>query len=416
MSKVPAKAGFFASMLQSLKAKRKETTQRQKSLDLDEVFAYKTFKVVVYLDARLGLLHILLVVLILIYIVGFAIIFNKGYIEKEPAFGQIELHVLGKTHFKQDDQDLVVDALDLVDPPLEHGALFIASRRELTKQTRGICGNTDLECSDDSECLNSAPVHQGKCVDGLCQEMGWCPSGDTSSDDTQIWDFMHPENVTIWIKAAISFPKLAPTKTFTTMTDSKPIYESQNPEKGNAYYLYEILSLAEVPVKASRKDGAMINVFMQWECDVETEIGCSSPILNARRLDVGKAQGFWFADATYTWDENGNPDNDVRFYEKQIGYRLIVSSKGTGYKWSIQAIILQISSGLALVGAAKSAVDFIMLVLLPQKKYYRKYKEEETPDFSDVRELIKESEEQAEKLRGTGVSRYANVSIESHES
>ena len=74
-----------------------------------------------YLDARLGLLHNLLMVFVLLYIVLFAIIHNKGYIQSEQAFGQVEMHVLGKTHFKQEGKDLVVDSRDLIDPALEHG-------------------------------------------------------------------------------------------------------------------------------------------------------------------------------------------------------------------------------------------------------------------------------------------------------
>eukprot|EP00299_Pterocystis_sp_00344_P015665 c7837_g1_i1.p1 GENE.c7837_g1_i1~~c7837_g1_i1.p1 ORF type:complete len:393 (-),score=86.57 c7837_g1_i1:687-1865(-) len=384
-SKVQKQPKAEPSFFQSLKGmfeSKKTSVQRHHHTDWDEVFKYKTFRVVVFLDARLGLLNILLMVLIVLYVILFAL-------------------------FRFDDQHLVVDALDLVDPPLEHGALFVASRLENTKQTRGVCGNSDHECTEDADCLKKEPVYLGKCIDGLCQEMGWCPPSETASDDTQVFDFEHPENVTLWIKAAISFPHLAPNKIFTTITDSKPIYESENPEYGNAYYLSEILKEANVALKASKMNGAMINLLMRWECDLETERGCASPILKANRLDVGKSQGFFFHDADYERKSGGTPSTDIRFYSRRIGYRLLISSKGTGTRTSIAAIILQVSSGLALLGAAKGATDFLMLMVLPQREYYRKYKEEETPDFSDLREKIKEAEEETEALRGSAVSRYA---------
>jgi len=401
------KEGWFAKLKEMFAAKKKTAQARVKHIDLDEVLKYKTFRMVVFLDARLGLLNISLQILIVMYIVCFAIIFNKGYIEQEQSFGQIEMTVLGKTYFKQDDEHLVVDALDMVDPPLEQGALFIASRIENTKQTRDICGNSNHECTEDSDCDKNPPVYTGTCLDGLCQEMGWCPPMDTASEDTQVWDFEHPENVTLWIKAAIAFPKLAPNHIFTTMTDDKPVYESENPDFGNAYYLSEILEAANVPLIASKANGAMINVLMEWECEVDTGEGCASPNLRANRLDVGLSQGFHFADAVYKPDSDGHPTADVRFMSKQVGYRLIVSCKGTGRKVSLAAIVLQVSSGLALLGAAKGATDFLMLVVLPQKDFYRKYKEEETPNFSEMREMIKESEEQTVQFRGSRVSRYA---------
>lgn len=404
--------GVLAS-LKSFFQTRKTSVERHKHTDWDEVFKYKTIRMVVFLDARLGLLNLTLTALIFVYIICFALIINKGYIEKEQAFGQIELTVLGKTHFrqKQDDKLLVVDENDMVDPPLEAGALFVASRLENTKQARGTCGNEEHECIEDTDCPKEEPVYLGKCVDGLCQELGWCPPSDPASDATQVWDFEHPENVTIWIKAAISFPKLAPNRVFTTMVDSKPIYVTDDPQRANAHYLKDILTAANVALVASKANGAMINVMMEWNCQVNTGEGCTSPILTANRLDVGKAQGFYFADAIYSRDAQGHPKSDVRFYSKRVGYRLLISSRGIGSKTSIAAIILQISSGIALLSAAKSATDFLMLFVLPQKDFYRKYKEEETPDFSDVREMIRESEEQMESLRGNGQSRYAASAI-----
>ena len=45
------------------------------------------------------------------------------------------------------------------------------------------------------------------------------------------------------------------------------------------------------------------------------------------------------------------------------------------------------------------ASDFLMLYVLPERKHYRTYKQERTPDFSDLRNKIAEVEGEKKKLR-----------------
>ena len=79
--------------------------------------------------------------------------------------------------------------------------------------------------------------------------------------------------------------------------------------------------------------------------------------------------------------------------------RLLISSRGEGKRVSISAIMLQISSGIALLWLANFAADFLMLHVLPERKHYRTYKQERTPDFSDLRNKIAEVEGEKKKLR-----------------
>ena len=78
---------------------------------------------------------------------------------------------------------------------------------------------------------------------------------------------------------------------------------------------------------------------------------------------------------------------------------LLISSRGEGKRVSISAIMLQISSGIALLWLANFAADFLMLHVLPERKHYRTYKQERTPDFSDLRNKIAEVEGEKKKLR-----------------
>ena len=59
----------------------------------------------------------------------------------------------------------------------------------------------------------------------------------------------------------------------------------------------------------------------------------------------------------------------------------------------------QISSGIALLWLANFVADFLMLHVLAERKHYRTYKQERTPDFSDLRHKIAEVEGEKKKLR-----------------
>ena len=100
-------------------------------------------------------------------------------------------------------------------------------------------------------------------------------------------------------------------------------------------------------------------------------------------------------------------------HPRVIWRSLLLSSRGEGKRVSISAIMLQvcalvqrwvspscllpcsrasaharefqISSGIALLWLANFAADFLMLHVLPERKHYRTYKQERTPDFSDLR-------------------------------
>lgn len=381
-------------------------------MDWDKVIKYKTQKVVNMIDMRLGLLKHAITILVILYIALFVFWFSKGYLEEEIAVGQVELQVRGKSHFKWKGQDYLVDAIDMTDPSIEHGALFVISRQEVVRQTRGRCGNPFNTCDTDKDCPVMTAISEGKCVEGFCEELGWCPPLDPAdTDNTMVKQFENPENLTIWIRAAITFPGLDENKTFTTMNDEKPIFEEDNPELANAFLMIDLLDKAGISPKSVIQDGCFLSVRMNWDCYIDTGEGCFSPNLEVKRLDVGQVAGFDFYDANYVRSPDNDPKKEYRFYIRQVGFRLLVSSKGTGYKVSQAAIILQISAGVALLGLSTTIADALMLQVLPEREQYRKYKEDVTPDFSDLRDKILDDQNDSKaKLREQSkTSRYEKL-------
>eukprot|EP00300_Choanocystis_sp_HF-7_P018693 c20110_g1_i1.p1 GENE.c20110_g1_i1~~c20110_g1_i1.p1 ORF type:complete len:384 (-),score=76.81 c20110_g1_i1:56-1174(-) len=363
--------------------------------DWDQVFKYKTQKVVKLLDRRLGLIFHSINLMVILYIVVFVMIFKKGYLQNEIAIGQVEFRLRGKTTFEFGGAQYVADAVDLIDPSIERDAIFIATRQQMISQSRGFCGNVDHTCVTDADCEKRVPISLGKCnSDGLCDELGWCPPLDAEANPHELHDrrFIAPENITLWVKAAISFPKIASHKTYTTMHDDKPIYMTDDPTKVNAYRMRDLLEAANIDPNDVRDTGCFLNVQMEWNCDVDTNEGCESPKMIVSRLDVGPVKGFYFYDALYTKDHSGRAILDTRILVRQTGYRILVASKGSGYIVSVEAIMLQLASGLALLTISRSVADGLMLFLLPERSHYRAYKEEETPDFSDLRDMVEVAE------------------------
>ena len=122
--------------------------------------------------------------------------------------------------------------------------------------------------------------------------------------------------------------------------------------------------------------------------------------MRVQRLDLSEyARGFSFQTSDHYTSSTRDGDADMRDLYTFKGVRLLLSSRGVGKKVSVAAIMLQVSSLIALMWLANYAADLMMLHVLPERKHYRTYKQERTPDFSDLRNKIAEVEGEKKKLR-----------------
>merc|ERR1712226_1501676 len=158
----------------------------KRMVDLDEAFAYKTFKVVKVLDRRLGFLFYGIQIMIMMYIVLFVLIINKGYLASELALGQVAIKVLGSTYAKVGGSNVPFDSHDLRQPSIENGALFVITKIEAIKQQRGECGNPEYACAVASDCPIIDGISVQECDEGSCVMKGWCPGLDPNADETMV--------------------------------------------------------------------------------------------------------------------------------------------------------------------------------------------------------------------------------------
>eukprot|EP01012_Entosiphon_sulcatum_P067129 TRINITY_DN96665_c0_g1_i1.p1 TRINITY_DN96665_c0_g1~~TRINITY_DN96665_c0_g1_i1.p1 ORF type:complete len:403 (-),score=51.58 TRINITY_DN96665_c0_g1_i1:30-1238(-) len=352
---------------------------------LDTFLSYSTSKVVQIRDRRLGLLYLGILSLVVTYIVVYVFYVKQGYLEKQFTTGLVATKIKG-TSVIPGDVPLYFDEADAVYPPIEAGGIFIISRYQLTEgQHLDWCEpDTDLHtnCSKDADC---PPTHgtngsiPAKCGPmGICMSFQWCPAEDPLVNTTQTFHIVGAEKFTIWFKASIQFTELGtPSQTFfSTITQSTPIWPPD--PKANLFSVRDLVGKLppdQVGDWATMLTwGAILKVTVEWDVNINTQRAQIS--YSSTRLDnAALGNGFNFRTCDHYKDTNGIARRDLYKY---FGFRIFLQSTGTGYKISIPSIVLNISSGIALLGIATVIVDLLAINALPQAKTYRKFKVQTT--------------------------------------
>ena len=384
------------------------------TLDLDEIFSYNTTKEVRMLDRRLGIVCWFIRALVLAYVIGYVFVAKEGYTDTEVGFGQAAVRVNGSAHSMVNGIARIWDATDTA-PALENGATFVATTAHVTKeQMMGDCGNQANPCSDSSGCTANPPLSEGACVFGACVEKQWCPAFSESSATTERHEIVGGGAIALWVTGSISFPTLDASRLFSTMDagvatpyagagapDGVSTTVLAPPDAGghapNYFTLGQLLELAGTDYASAKSAGATIGVTLLWSCFVDSPAPCA-PAVQVERIDTSEhRRGFQHEYGHYYRLADGGEDRRDLYTVK--GVRVLVTSRGVGKRVSLSAIILQISSMIALLWLANFFADVLMLHVLPERKHYRAYKQERTPDFSDLRNKIAEVEGEKKKLR-----------------
>jgi hypothetical protein len=87
------------------------------------------------------------------------------------------------------------------------------------------------------------------------------------------------------------------------------------------------------------------------------------------------------------------------------GIRIVALQEGRLGSFDFAVLLIQITVSLTLMRIATMVLDVVMLYLLPDRIHYRRYKYEQTEDFSELRQRIVDEEEQLERKQ----SRMHNI-------
>ena len=303
-------------------------------------------------------------------------ILGGGYLGREKARGSVSTVVTGKTYAKLP-EFRVFDGVDAIDPPLEPGAVFVPTKIVITsKQEQKVC-KTAKKCKEKTDCKTFGGK-EGSCEGGYCSELNWCPDEDKSATENTKTFVLEPGDISVWFKALIQFTKLAPNRApYSTMLDKNPtVYPMPF---ANAYTIGDLLKVSETTFDQTKDKGAMLLVTLLWDCDLDDPGPCQvKPKIV--RIDKNKlTRGYSVKRAVYYYDG----DTRKRDLQHCFGVRLFVTTEGSAVKFDIAACILQFASGLALLAVATAAADGTALNVMSERKHYKKAKYLLTDDFNE---------------------------------
>ncbi|KAI4891798.1 hypothetical protein NFI96_014808 [Prochilodus magdalenae] len=358
---------------------------------------YKTEKFVIAKNKKVGVLYRLFQVGVIGYLIGWVFLWKKGYQEREEAIqSSVFTKLKGVALTNNTELGLHVwGAEDYVIPSQGDRVFFIVTNyHETSNQSMGICAESprvpDGLCSYNTDCAEGETVaaghgvKTGRCLNEThtCEIYGWCPVEHSHTPSKPLLG--KAENFTIYIKNFIRFPKFDFSKSNVLSTANKTYLKSCSYDKDHNPYcpIFRVGDIVhwtghdfqEMAVKAS---GGSIGVVIDWNCDLDKDYSKCNPEYSFTRLDASNnitnsaTSGYNFRFARYFRDANGRT---YRSLFKVYGIRFDILVNGEAGKFNIIPTVVNIGSGLALMGAGVFVCDVILLYMMSTSSFYRERK------------------------------------------
>lgn len=384
------------------------------------LFDYKTAKFVVAKSKKVGLLYRVLQLTILLYLLIWVFLIKKSYqdidtslqsavVTKVKGVAYTNTTVLGERLW---------DVADFVIPSQGENVFFVVTNLIVTpNQRQGICaereGIPDGECSEDAECHAGESVvaghglKTGRCLRvgnstrGTCEIFAWCPVETKSMPTDPL--LKDAEGFTIFIKNFIRFPKFNFSKANVLETDNKHFLKTCHFSSTNLYCpifrLGTIVRWAGADFQDIALKGGVIGIHIEWDCDLDKAASNCNPHYYFNRLDNKHTQsissGYNFRFARYYRDTNGVEFRDLM---KAYGIRFDVIVNGKAGKFSIIPTVINIGSGLALMGAGAFFCDLVLIYLIRKSEFYRDKKFEKVRGLKEEANVEVEANEMEQEL------------------
>ncbi|XP_068512077.1 P2X purinoceptor 5 isoform X3 [Anas acuta] len=256
----------------------------------------------------------------------------------------------------------------------------------------------DALCYKDGDCpagqavVAGNGVKTGRClkerdsIRGTCEILAWCPVEKRSKPKKPL--LASAENFTVYIKNSIRFPKFKFSKMNVLVTDNESYLKSCRYSTEHPYcpifLLGNIVRWAGSDFHEMALEGGVIGIQIEWNCDLDKAPSECNPHYSFSRLDNKFAEksissGYNFRFAKYYRDAAGV---DYRTLFKAYGIRFDVMVNGKAGKFNIIPTVINIGSGLALMGAGAFFCDLVLLYLIKKSNFYRGKKYEEVKSSS----------------------------------
>ncbi|XP_078235282.1 P2X purinoceptor 5 isoform X1 [Pogona vitticeps] len=376
------------------------------------LFDYKTEKYVIAKNKKVGILYRTVQLSIMAYIVGWVFVVKKGYQDTDTSLQSSVITKVKGVAFTNTSElgGRLWDVADYVIPPQGESVFFVMTNLIVTpNQRQSTCpespGIPDALCYHDSDCPEGKAVvagngvKTGRCLktggnrSGTCEIFAWCPVEKKGRPRKLL--LANAENFTIYIKNSIRFPRFKFSKTNVLDTDDNSYLK--NCRYGPEHLYCPIFSLGSLvrwagsDFQEMASEGGVIGIQIEWDCNLDKDASKCNPHYHFSRLDNRFAaksisSGYNFRFAKYYRDSS---DVDFRTLIKAYGIRFDVMVNGKAGKFNIIPTIINIGSGLALMGAGAFFCDLVLLYLLRKSNFYRGKKYEEVR--SSIRKSLPET-------------------------
>uniref|UniRef100_A0A663MEH6 P2X purinoceptor n=1 Tax=Athene cunicularia TaxID=194338 RepID=A0A663MEH6_ATHCN len=345
------------------------------------LFDYKTEKYVIAKNKKVGILYRVVQLSILAYLVGWVFVVKKGYQDTDTSLQSSVITKMKGVAFTNTSElgERLWDVADYVIPP-QVGVVLRAQRA--TEQGEEVAALCDLFCD-----VCAAGVKTGRCLKDrdsfrrTCEILAWCPVEKRSKPKKPL--LASAENFTVYIKNSIRFPKFKFSKVNVLATDNESYLKSCRYSTEHPYcpifLLGNIVRWAGSDFQEMALEGGVIGIQIEWNCDLDKAPSECNPHYSFSRLDnkfseKSISSGYNFRFAKYYRDAEGV---DYRTLIKAYGIRFDVMVNGKAGKFNIIPTIINIGSGLALMGAGAFFCDLVLLYLIKKSNFYRGKKYEE---------------------------------------
>ncbi|XP_003744945.1 P2X purinoceptor 4 [Galendromus occidentalis] len=374
---------------------------------LDFLFEYQTLKIVNIGNKKIGLLNRCIQGIIVAYIIGYVIVYSKGYQHFSPYNSATTSKVKGVISTKnltdddfvenfrnKDDYRRIWDVSEIVIPPSEADAFFLTTNLIMTRQGRDVCfedpSTPNVQCRGPSDCqkgrvdLLGNGVQTGKCVnttepfklESVCEIDGWCPpeyDRGPLKDNKPL--FAKVEDFTVLLKNYVEFSLFNLTRRNIRDSDTSKYLTSCNydPVKDPAcpvFRIGDILKFCGIDMSQIGSKGGVIRITINWDCNLDFSLDYCTPTYHFMRIDdpfAKVAKGWNFRYATAQGDNN-------RTQFKAYGITFRISTLARGGKFYMVNLAVNIGSGLGLLALATFVCDLVVLNCMKKKELYKRNK------------------------------------------
>ncbi|XP_044286148.1 P2X purinoceptor 5 isoform X2 [Varanus komodoensis] len=364
------------------------------------LFDYKTEKYVIAKNKKVGILYRAVQLFILAYIVGWVFMVKKGYQDVDTSIQSSVITKLKGVAFTNTSElsQKVWDVADYVIPSQGESVFFVITNLIITpNQRQSTCAESpsipDALCYRDGDCASGEAViagngvKTGRCLkagankSGTCEILAWCPVEKRGRPKKPL--LANAENFTVYIKNSICFPRFHFCKTNVLETKDDTYLKTcrYGPEHPYCpiFLLGNLIHWAGNNFQEMASEGGVIGIQISWNCDLDKAASQCNPQYSFSRLDSrltekSVSSGYNFRFAKYYRDA---ADVDFRTLIKAYGIRFDVIVNGKAGKFNIIPTIINVGSGLALMGAGAFFCDLVLLYLLRKSNFYRGKKYEE---------------------------------------